>query len=383
MRKEEKETVGQTSQQDNQIVERKEHFHGSDLEKIEQIYHIKKEDITSFSANVNPLGVSYKLRETLANHIDAITSYPDREYSSLRESIASYINADKEHIMVGNGSTELISIFISMVAPKKALLLAPTYSEYEREITLAGGTYSYYTLQKENNFQLPVKEFLDNLDKDLDLLILCNPNNPTSTTLMAGEIRTILASCKKKGIYVIIDETYVEFVENVDEITAIPLVKEFDNVTILRGISKFFAAPGLRLGYAVCSNESLLATIREKKNPWTINSLASIAGEIMFSDTDYIQKTKELIAAERKRVCDRLHAIEGLRVYPSYANFVLVEITHPWQTAFGLFEKAIRQGLMIRDCVTFPGLSEYFFRVCYMMPEKNEELLQVIEDYMK
>lgn len=383
MRKEEKVTVGQTSQPESQIVEQKEHFHGSDLEKIEQVYHIKKEDITSFSANVNPLGVSYKLRETLANHIDAITSYPDREYSSLRESIASYINASKEHIMVGNGSTELISIFISMVAPKKALLLAPTYSEYEREITLAGGTYSYYHLQKGNDFQLPIKEFLDSLDEDLDLLILCNPNNPTSTTLIVDELRAILASCKEKGIYVIIDETYVEFVENVDEITAIPLVKEFDNVTILRGISKFFAAPGLRLGYAVCSNESLLATIREKKNPWTINSLASIAGEIMFSDSDYIQKTKELIAAERNRVCERLQAIEGLKCYPSYANFVLVEITRPELTAFGLFEKAIRQGLMIRDCVTFPGLSEYFFRVCYMMPEKNEELLQVIEDYMK
>lgn len=382
MRKETNKMDDTMSQPKSQIVEQKEHFHGSDLEKIEQIYGIKKEDITSFSANVNPLGVSYKLRETLANHIDAITSYPDREYSSLRESIASYINADKEHIMVGNGSTELISIFISMVAPKKALLLAPTYSEYEREITLSGGSYSYYPLQKENDFKLDVEQFTDNLEEDLDLLILCNPNNPTSTTLTTTELRYILTSCKQKNIYVIIDETYVEFVENIDEITAVPLVNEFDNVTILRGISKFFAAPGLRLGYAVCSNETLLSEIKEKKNPWTINSLASIAGEIMFSDKEYIQKTKELISTERNRICDRLNKIEGLKVYPSYANFVLVEIMRPGLTAFGLFEKAIRQGLMIRDCVTFPGLSESFFRFCYMMPEKNEELLQVIEDYL-
>lgn len=363
---------------ENQIVEQKEHFHGSDLEKIERIYHVKKEDITSFSANVNPLGVSYKLKETLANHIDAITSYPDREYSSLRDSIAAYIHADKEHIIAGNGSTELISSFISIIAPKNALLLAPAYSEYEREITLCGGTFRYYPLQKDQNFQLPVKEFTEALREELDLLILCNPNNPTSTTLTACQIRDILTACQSKGIYVIIDETYVEFVENVNDITAVPLVKDFDNVTVLRGISKFFAAPGLRLGYAVCSNKAIRNEINEKKNPWTINSLASIAGEIMFTDTEYINATRTLIATERKRLCDALTACPELKVYPSTANFVLVEIKKDGLTAFDLFEKAIRKGLMIRDCSTFQGLSDKFFRFCFMSPEKNDALLHVI-----
>lgn len=374
---------GQFCQNKEKNVEQKEHFHGSDLEKIERIYHIKKEDITSFSANVNPLGVSYKLRETLANHIDAITSYPDREYTSLRESIASYIHADKEHIMVGNGSTELISNFISIVAPKKALLLAPTYSEYEREITLCGGTFEYYPLKKELDFKLPVEEFTAHLCDDLDLLILCNPNNPTSTTLTAKEMRCILTVCKEKGIYVIVDETYVEFVKNLNEVTSVGLVKEFDNLTVLRGISKFFAAPGLRLGYAVCSNQVILAEIKEKKNPWTINSLASIAGEIMFTDEEYINATKTLMDTERERLCKKLSQCTDLKVYPSYANFVLVEILRDDITAFDLFEAAIRKGLMIRDCSTFEGLGEQFFRFCFMSPEKNDELMDVILEMMK
>ena len=121
-----------------------EHFHGSDLEKIEQIYHIKKENITSFSANVNPLGISFKLRETLASHIDAITSYPDREYTSLRKAIGRYINANYENILVGNGSSELISILIQTKMPKNVLLLSPTYSEYEREVALCGGECHYF-----------------------------------------------------------------------------------------------------------------------------------------------------------------------------------------------------------------------------------------------
>lgn len=374
---------GLSSHDGNQVVEQKEHFHGSDLEKIERIYHIKKENITSFSANVNPLGVSYKLRETLANHIDAITTYPDREYTSLRESIAAYIDADKEHIMVGNGSTELISNFISIISPKKALLLAPTYSEYEREITLCGGTFEYYALKKELDFKLPTEEFNKHLSSDLDLLILCNPNNPTSTTLTTEEMRSILTACKSKGIYVIIDETYVEFVEDLSHVTAVPLIKEFDNATVLRGISKFFASPGLRLGYAVCSNQNILEEIKEKKNPWTINSLASIAGEIMFTDSEYIEATRTLIATERERLCSKLRSCPQLKVYPSTANFVLVEILKEGMTAFDLFETAIRKGLMIRDCSTFEGLSDHFFRFCFMSPEKNDELINIILEMMK
>ena len=132
------------------MITPKEHFHGSDLEKIEAVYGIKKEDITSFSANVNPLGVSPLLRRTLASHIDAITSYPDREYTSLRECIAAYTGTDASQVIVGNGSTELISLFIQIEHPKKAMILGPTYSEYEREISLGGGTtpvsYTHLTL---------------------------------------------------------------------------------------------------------------------------------------------------------------------------------------------------------------------------------------------
>ena len=132
------------------MLKHKDHFHGSDLEKIEEIYHIKKEDITSFSANVNPLGISPLLKETLAKHVNAITSYPDRDYTGLRKSICQYTGAQFENIIVGNGSTELISLFIQTTHPQKALILGPTYSEYEREIALEGGHTLYYPLKEED-----------------------------------------------------------------------------------------------------------------------------------------------------------------------------------------------------------------------------------------
>ena len=129
------------------MIKHKDHFHGSDLEKIEKIYGIKKEDIISFSANVNPLGISTKLKEGIKEHIDCITTYPDREYASLRKCIADYCGCEAESVIVGNGSTELISLFVKIENPKKALILGPTYSEYEREISLVGGKTIYYPLK--------------------------------------------------------------------------------------------------------------------------------------------------------------------------------------------------------------------------------------------
>ena len=350
----------------------KEHFHGSDLEKIEKVYGIRKEDIISFSANVNPLGVSFRLRDTLTNHIDAITTYPDREYTSLRRCIGEYVQTDYENIVVGNGSTELISLFIQSTHPKKALIVGPTYSEYEREVSIGGGRSHYFSLTEASEFRLDTDALTEELSHDVDLLILCNPNNPTSSVIKRGQMRDILDYCKRKSITVIVDETYVEFAEEPDEVTAVPLTEFYNNIVILRGISKFFAAPGLRLGYAICGNRDLLKEINQKKNPWTINSLAAIAGEIMFTDSKYIQETRKLISTERTRICARLSENPNCRSYQPHANFVLVKILNDKVTSEDVFDHLIRNNLMIRDCSTFPFLNNKYIRFCFMMPEQTD-----------
>lgn len=360
------------------MIKHSDHFHGSDLETIEKIYGIKKEDIVSFSANVNPLGISPKLKSTLAERIDAIMSYPDREYTNLRKRIAEYVRTDLENIIVGNGSTELISLFIQIKRPKKALIIGPTYSEYEREISLGGGAARYYRLEEENDFALDIQKLETELTKDVDLLVICNPNNPTSTAIARTDMRKILDICKQKGIFVMVDETYVEFAEDVQKITSVPLTGYYNNIIILRGISKFFAAPGLRLGYAICGNTDLLKEINQRKNPWTINSLAAIAGEIMFSDEQYIKDTRNLIAGERSRICGILSTCKNLHYYEPTANFILVKILKEEVTSMDLFEAAIRKGLMLRDCSTFPFLNNKFIRFCFMKPEFNDALLNVI-----
>jgi Histidinol-phosphate/aromatic aminotransferase and cobyric acid decarboxylase len=365
------------------MIKHTDHFHGSDLEMIEKVYGIKKENIVSFSANVNPLGISPKLKATLSGRIDSIMSYPDREYTQLRSQIAEYVHTDLENIIVGNGSTELISLFIQIKHPKKALIIGPTYSEYEREVSLGGGITRYYRLEEENNFVLDLHHLEEELTSDVDLLVICNPNNPTSTAITRNEMRKILDICKQKGIFVMVDETYVEFAEDIQNITSAPLTGYYNNIIILRGISKFFAAPGLRLGYAICGNPDLVKEINQRKNPWTINSLAAIAGEIMFSDDTYIEDTRNMIASERTRICKLLDDCQYVKYYDPTANFILLKILKDDVTSMDLFEAAIRQGLMLRDCSTFPFLNNKFIRFCFMTPELNDALLKVILDKLR
>ena len=358
-------------------MKKKPEFHGSDLEKIADYYHLNKENIILFGANVNPLGLSGQVKKDLAAHLDVISSYPDRNYTDLKKAIAFYTGSSAEHIVVGNGSTELISLLISQRAPKKALLLGPTYSEYARELNLVGGTLEYYNLKEEQDFKLDISDLTDALKSDIDLLIICNPNNPTSSAISTSDIRELLSVCRSRGIFVMIDETYIEFAPKGATLSAVPLVPEFDNFMVIRGVSKFFAAPGLRFGYGLTSNQAFLQTLLTHQNPWRLNSVGAYAGERMLKDTDYIKKTWTLIDSERTRMCTELSGLDTVKIYPAYANFVLVRILKEGLTSFDVFEKAIHQNLMIRDCSSFESLNGEYVRFCIMNPEDNDRLLDV------
>lgn len=355
-------------------------FHGSDIEKICNYYHLKKESIINFGANVNPLGLSPKVKKELAENLDLMSSYPDREYTSLRNTISAYCHIPSDFILPGNGASELIALLIEERAPKHTLILGPTYSEYSRELAFSGSTQEYYHLQENRDFTLDVADLCNTLEKDYDFLILCNPNNPTSSAVMQEDLKELLTFCRKKDIFVMIDETYVEFAPDINAITAIPLTETFDNLMVLRGVSKFFAAPGMRLGYGITGNKTFLSRMKEKQIPWSLNSLGAFAGELLLKDKDYIQKTQELILSEREKIYQELQNTASFKVYPAYANFLLLQIVNPELTSSQVFETCIRNGLMIRDCSSFQCLDGEFVRFCIMLPEHNQKLLNVLKE---
>ena len=353
-------------------------FHGSDIEKICEVYHLDPKNIIKFGANVNPLGLSENVKQQLASRLDILSSYPDRDYTTLRNTISEYCNVPAEFILPGNGSSELIALLIQERNPKHTMILGPTYSEYSRELSFSGSTQEYYHLREEDNFVLNVDDLCQTLEVNYDFLIICNPNNPTSSAITREDLQKLLTFCAEKNIFVMIDETYVEFAPDISEITAVTLTKEFTNLMVLRGVSKFYAAPGMRLGYGITGNLDFLKKMKEKQVPWSLNSLGALAGELMLQDKDYIHRTRELILSERTRLLQALVEIPTYKTYPAYANFILLKIQKPVLTSYDVFDACIRQGLMIRDCSSFECLDGEYIRFCIMNPEDNTRLLNIL-----
>lgn len=360
-------------------MSKKVEFHGSDLEKIAEYYHIPKDEIIKFGANVNPLGLSAGVKQALAANLDIISSYPDRNYTSLKQAISRYCGCHPENVVVGNGSTELISLLISQRCAKRALVLGPTYSEYERELSLTGGLLSYYNLKESEAFILDSEDFIRSVPAGTDLVIICNPNNPTSSAVRQEDMERIVRFCREREIFVMIDETYVEFAPDVAQITAVPLTERYDNLMVIRGVSKFFAAPGLRFGYGITSNQEFLSMLLTHQNPWSLNSIGAFAGELMLRDTKYIRRTRALIDGERDRLCRELEKLDAFKVYKPYANFILIRVMKEGVSSFDVFEAAVKEKLMIRDCSSFESLEGEFVRFCVMRPEDNERLMEVFK----
>lgn len=360
---------------DNQVM----HMHGGDLDAIEKKYGIPKNEIIDFSGNINPMGFPQSVKNELIKNIDIVSTYPDKNYCALRESIARYTGADAADVTVGNGSTELISVFIKSENPKKSVIMAPAYSEYENELKNLGSEIFYFPLEEKEDFKLNLPRLLNALTPDIDLLVICNPNNPTGTAITTDEMEKILIHCKNNGTSVMVDETYIEFSDILDQICSIPLTKKYDNLFVIRGIAKFFAAPGLRLGYGITKSAAFHSLIAQNQNPWSVNILASFAGERLFADKDFISRGKELISRERKKALEEISSWKNIKAYPSQSNFILLKLLTDKTNAAEIFEKLIAQKMLVRDAASFMFLDESYLRFCIMKPEDNKRLLDELK----
>lgn len=352
--------------------------HGGDLDVIEQKYNIPKEKIIDFSGNINPLGISNKIENVIKNNINVITTYPDKNYNNLKKSIANYCDCSENNIIVGNGATEIISLFIKNLAPKNAIIISPSYSEYERELKNNNCNITFFDLKEEEDFLLNINNLLNIIDNTIDLIVLCNPNNPTGTAINNEQIKIILEKCK----FLMIDETYAEFSSKSENIFATSLVNNYNNLFIIRGTSKFFGVPGIRLGYGICSNNNILNKINKYKDPWSVNSIANLIGITMFSDIEYIDKTRNLILNEKNYIYKELSKIENLKVYKTNSNFILCKILNNKITSTELFEFLIKYNILIRDAKDFTFLDNTFFRFCILSENNNKLLIEKLKEVL-
>lgn len=354
--------------------------HGANLYDLSSQYGFSKEDIMDFSSNINPFGSSKLAKEYIVNNIDKVSVYPDPEYLELKTSISNYCNCSIDNILLGSGATELISSFIKTINPKKALILSPAYSEYEKELSKINCNITKYFSKKEYNFTINIDNLIEIINKNnYELIIICNPNNPTGFTFSKNEIEKILNNTNS---FVMVDETYIEFT-NTSIYSSTSLVDKYDNLFVIRGTSKFFSTPGIRLGYGLISNHKVMYEMNSNLDLWNINIFASMMGEVMFNDNKFIENTYSLMTKERDYLVNELSKFTDLKIYNSQGNFILCEIKSKSITAKEVREKLIPKRIIIRDCVSFDGLDEYFFRVCILKPEENKLLIDNLINIFK
>ena len=297
-----------------------------------------------------------------------------------------------ENIIVGNGATEIIFLFMKILSPKKVLIVSPTFGEYERAIkasTLANDNLkiNYFELKEAENFVLNIKNLETELENNYDLLILCNPNNPTGQFLKLKKLEEILKICEQKNTKLFVDEAFVEFVEDWENESIINSKENKENLFVIRAFTKFFAIPGLRLGYGICFNKNLLKKMLEKKEPWSVNNIADLAGQTVLDDENYIQKTKEWIKDQKKYMYENLNKIEGLRVYKTEVNFILLKIEdnllEKGLDVKNLRKKMLEKGILIRDASNFIYLDKHYFRLAIKDKLNNEKVIETLTSILK
>lgn len=331
-----------------------------------------------YDANLNPLGIPASVRKSIEQNIGSIIKYPDIYYANLRTAIADYAGTTLSRIHIGNGSPDLLRLYANVISPKKALLLSPCSTEYAKALQCCKCEISYYDLSEEKDYILDVADLIGTLDESLDLLIIGNPNNPTSKKITREELRQLAGACMEKKIFLIVDEMYVEFLDDYAEVTAVPLTEEFENLAVLRSISKFFAVPGLRFAYSVMNNRALSDRIDYTTTRNNIATLSAIAGVEMFKDTKYIEESRSVVHTERSLVYLAMAPCRTIRLFKPEANFMLVKLLSENLTSAEVAEHCSRRGIMIRRCDDIHGLNEKYIRFCFMNPKQNDLMVNTI-----
>jgi len=371
----------QERERNGYMSETMEHKHGGDIYGVSEDYGINRQSILDFSANINPLGLPDTIVEIIEKGIRDIVNYPDPECRELKAAISGYLNVPEERIVVGNGASEIIFLLFEVLKPRKVLIPAPTFAEYERAAMKAGASVEFFRLLEEEGFKLQADRLAEAMDKDVDLVVLCNPNNPTSTLTSRDELLKLVEKAGKRGVNVIIDEAFIELTVGGNENSMARYLKDYENLFIIRAFTKLFAVPGLRLGYGAGSR-GFVKKMWSEKTPWSVNSFACAAGKLLTDEKDYLKKTSEWLKEEKSRFYNELCKFRSLKVFEPQTNFILLRLVNTGLDAATLKEKMIRKGILIRDAGNFKFLGPEFFRVAIKDRESNNRFIETLSEIL-
>ena len=331
-------------------------------------------DVLDFSSNINPLGMSPKVKQAIRKNLDLFETYPDPKSQHLRDTLESYTGVPSSYIMVGNGATELIYnfclAFLSYSTP--VLIAIPTFEEYETAARLAGANPSFFCTM---NLQDDLEMFLSRIPSN-GYVFVCNPNNPTGTLVSKKEMEKIIRHAKKRGTTVFVDESFMDLVIHRGE-SVMRLVQKHRNLIVLHSLTKSFALAGMRLGYCV-GPRHVISTLDRIKMPWNVSGMAQKAVPAALSDLAHLDNAKRIIRAETEFLKREISKIDGFKCRDTSANFILIKTS---MDSTMLQKKLLKRKILVRDCKSFRGLDSSYIRIAVKTRRENKKLIEALESW--
>jgi threonine-phosphate decarboxylase len=332
--------------------------------------------LIDFSASINPLGPSPRALRAMTRSLRLTVHYPDPDCLALRELLAETHALTPEQFLIGNGSTELIHLLPRALGINRALIVGPTFSEYERAILLNDGRVMHVDAHRSDAYRPPMKRAMEELNARqpaIDAVVLCNPNSPTGQWVSREDVLAFARFASRLRVWVVVDETFVEYCE---EHSVLPRLPSIPRLLVLRSFTKFYALPALRIGYLV-GDYHVIERIKRRQPPWSVGTLSQIAAAASVGDRSYADRSRAFMAMERPRFTEDLASVHGLRVYPAAANFLLVEFSSV-RSVKPIVASLRGRGLLIRDCGSFPGLTSQTARIAVRTETENRRLIKAL-----
>lgn len=365
------------------MAELERYGHGGDRLTAAERFGGRPEEFLDFSSNIHPLGPPPRVLEALSRALagerpQALASYPDPLSRRLRDKLADRLSVSPEQLLVANGVAELIDLVVRVFRPRRVGVVHPCFSEYERAAHLHGCSVVSVRAKEENRF-VPTEEELRFLVMRSDLVFLGCPNNPNGLLPPKPVLERVAAEAARSGAVLVLDEAFIDFVPGGEERSLIHRLSSCPTTLIFRSMTKFYALPGLRLGYAV-GRKDWIERLLDHKVPWSVNALAQVAGEAALEDEEYRRRAERWGRAEREELAGWLRQVGAVDVFPSETNFLLLRLrAAKGRGASGrLQERMGRRGILIRDASTFPGLDDRYVRIAVRTRRENERLIAAL-----
>jgi len=356
--------------------------HGGNVHKASRLLHTSLDQILDFSANINPLGMSSKGLDAVKDALQDVIHYPDPDMTHLYSITSELWNMPKECIVFGNGAAELIYAICRLPQIEGVYVPAPGFSEYSHGAKSCGLPIVEYPLEFDEHifsFSYDLNTMLQDLQQSKhQLVFIGNPNNPCGT-LWKQESRELFELCKKKGHYLVFDESFIDFLG--DTYSMRNYVKEYDNVIVVHSLTKFYAVPGLRIG-ALMANSMIINFIKSHIPSWTVNHLAQIYSEKALQDNDYIEESRTALKAEKEWLYKELMQMDSLQCIEPSVNYILCHL-HEQYSLDDMIQNLYHQSILLRDCSQYTGLGPNWFRVAVKTRKQNQQLIQALQAYFR